>query len=261
MNELYDYSGNALFNSIDDSVLCERFYDEASGTLYYLTRIFKKKTNGLFQYPFVRKCFPVNKSVYDLVIAEGWYLAINSSSNKQFTIQNGEHVGNLDVPTRPPLTIDADGNLGYIDMEDITGGVVPEGVVSAVVGWMPIITNYTDCTEYDSLGVDQRTQVDITTMHAQREIIGQYGNGDYAIITCEGRAFDNSTGFDYAQARAVCKKHNLKFAYDLDGGGSTQLVYGKKNMNIVYENETGRPIWTAIVFNGKSQYEIPSSTV
>jgi hypothetical protein len=90
------------------------------------------------------------------------------------------------------------------------------------------------------------------TSNAQRQIIGQWGCGDYAIITCEGRSNHNSDGWTIAEAQQICIKHGLKFAYNLDGGGSTETMLGKKHINTIYENETGRCVPTFIVFNGKN---------
>jgi exopolysaccharide biosynthesis protein len=62
-----------------------------------------------------------------------------------------------------------------------------------------------------------------------------------------------------ADAQRICKELGVKFAYNLDGGGSTQTVYGKKIVNSIYEGTTGRKRGTFIVFNGTSQYDIPNS--
>lgn len=257
MENLYTYEGKQIndYEMFSENMSCQRFYDDASGTEYYLTTVYQKRTDGATQKPFLRSKITSPTTVYQITKNEGWLLGINATSNKQFTIENGISVGNQTTPTRPPLVIYSDGHMSYLDMADASG--VPTGIISACVGWCPIIVNYADFADYDYLCIDGST--DVTTIHAQRQIIGEFGNGDYAIITSEGRDFNNSIGFTFAEARAVCKKHNIKFAYMLDGGGSTQLVLSEKNMNLVYEGTTGRNIWTAIVFNGKDTFAIPNN--
>lgn len=254
ISNTYSYDGKLInrADSFAENAVISHYYDEDSETAYSLIRVFKKKIDGTYQYPFVRACFRTeNMSVLNLVEQEKWVFAVNGSSNKQYTIENSVNVGNGNVPTRVPLTIDSNGELGYLtNISD--GSSVPTGIVSALVGWCPIIVDYQDETQYDP--IDLTGNDDVIYIHAQRQIIGQFANGDYAFITSEGRTFDNSQGFTFAEARAVCKKHNLKFAYMLDGGGSVQTVFGKKNVNLIYENETGRPIWNAIVFNGTTSF-------
>jgi hypothetical protein len=118
------------------------------------------------------------------------------------------------------------------------------GIVSALCGFLPIIVNYEDV---ESVTTNSDT-------HAPRQIIGQWGNGDYAIITCEGRDFHNSDGWTLDEAKNICRKHGLKFAYNLDGGGSTETMLGLKHINTIYEGATGRKVPTFIVFNGTDKF-------
>ena len=61
-----------------------------------------------------------------------------------------------------------------------------------------------------------------------------------------------------AEAQTICQKIGLKFAYNLDGGGSTETILGKKQINTIYENQTGRKVPSFIVFNGTDEYFVPS---
>ena len=250
---IYTYSGAAIDaqEAFRDNISTRRVYDGASQTLYTHTHIFQKRMDGSMQFPFVRKS-AASMSAYNLAAAEGWLLVINAAFDTNYVVENGINVGNGNPPTRPALSISNIGELGVINHDDVPDArVVPAGIVSAVHGWGPIIMDYDDYTEWDD-----KTELD-PTEHAQRQIIGQYGNGDYAILTCEGRDYDNSVGWNYEEARRICKALGLKFAYNLDGGGSTQIVLGRKNLNIIYEGQTGRAVRNFIVFNGTANYAIP----
>lgn len=238
-----------------ENLTVEYLYDTASETAYYLTRVFKKRLDGTNQYPFIRNNGLDNrKSVYDLVTSEGWEIGINvmNGSSSSYIIENGVLVETRSTPLiNPIMTIDSNGDIGFVEAEDINYSAVPTGIVSASPAWWPIIENYEPVTKYDGGYPDEP---DFINQPAQRQMFGQFGNGDYAIITSEGRDYDGSVGFTFDQARAVCVKHHLKNVMMLDGGGSTQTVIGKKNLNIVYEQTTGRSIRVALVFNGTTKF-------
>ena len=232
-------------------------YDADTGANYTVIRIYKNKLDGTKQFPFVyapNGAGAGTKSTYDMTVDDGWLLAINAgvfnASTKKpdgIVVQNGVVVQNGATQTHSenkPLTIDANGNLGYAAYNADAADLVSNGIVSAVAGFMPILIDYEAVPESGWNSVSHYTE------NAQRQIIGQFGNGDYAIITCEGRGFDNSDGWTIAEAQAVCAKLGLKFAYNLDGGGSTETMIGHKHINTIYENTTGRVVPTFIVFNG-----------
>jgi hypothetical protein len=256
-DEIANQGGKTPLDTFLDNVDVDYAYDEATGAYYTVIRIYKQKLDGSYQYPFVyapNGAGSGDKSTYDMTVEAGWLLAINSgifnTSTKKpdgIVIQNGTVVQNASSATNSqckPLTIDSNGDLSYAAYDVDAAELVAAGIVSAVCGFMPIVVDYAavDSSEWNS--------VSHYTQNAQRQIIGQWGNGDYAIITCEGRGYHNSDGWTIAEAQAVCIRHGLKFAYNLDGGGSTETMLGHKPVNTIYENATGRVVPTFIVFSG-----------
>ncbi|MGN0478335.1 MAG: phosphodiester glycosidase family protein [Hominenteromicrobium sp.] len=250
-------SGKTALDTFMDNTDIDYLYDEATGAYYTVIRVYKQKLDGSCQFPFVyapNGSKAGDKSTYDMTMGEGWLLAVNSgifnTSTKKpdgIVIQNGTVIQSTPSAVHSqckPLTIDSSGNLGYADYDADAEELAAAGVVSAVCGFMPIVVDYAavDSSEWNS--------VSHYTENAQRQIIGQWGNGDYAVITCEGRGYHNSDGWTIAEAQAVCIKHGLKFAYNLDGGGSTETMLGQKPVNTIYENATGRIVPTFIVFDG-----------
>ncbi len=237
------------------NVSIQQAYDEASATHYSALRIFKERLDGELQYPFVyapNAAGAASLSPKDLALLENWPLVINAGIFNMDTgcpdglvIQNGSIIQegpSATISGCKPLTIDFQGDLGYAAADAASADL--SGIVSAVCGFMPIVVDHEAVSEEDWNAVDSYTE------KAQRQIIGQYENGDYAILTCEGRGFGASEGWTIAEAQAVCLKLGLKFAYNLDGGGSTGTMVDKKQLNTVYEGTTGRKVPTFILFNG-----------
>lgn len=260
-------SDSKLKDFIDNTDI-DYAYDSATNANYTIIRIYKNKIDGTKQYPFVYAPNGIQsgtKTTYDLSNEEGWLFAINAGvfdmSNCKpdgIIIQNGEVLQSTPTTTHSqckPLTIDVNGNLSYAEYNANADTLVDNGIISAVTGFIPIIVDYKEVLSKDWNNVLHYTE------NAQRQIIGQFGNGDYAIITCEGRNFDNSDGWTIEEAQNICKKHGLKFAYNLDGGGSTETMLGLKNINTIYEGTTGRKVPTFIVFNGSNVFAKPSDLI
>lgn len=250
-------SGGALGDFLDN-VDVDYGFDADTNANYTVIRIYRNKLDGTKQFPFVyapNGAGAGSMSTYELVMKEGWLLAINGGVFDTSTIKpDGVVIQNGVVVQSGPtvkhsnckiLTIDSSGNLGYGAADADASTLVSQGIVSAVAGFMPIIVNYQAVPSGEWNSVEHYTQ------NAQRQIIGQFGNGDYAIVTCEGRSYQNSDGWTIAEAQTVCQRLGLKFAYNLDGGGSTETMLGKKHFNTIYERTTGRIVPTFLVFNGR----------
>lgn len=257
--QYYDYQGHAV-NGVDDfrqNVIID--YGRYEDTNYTMLRIFKKRLDGTYQYPFARDVWAGGtkggKSCYQIAVDEGWLLALNGGLNEGLCIENGVLITDVTATNHAgamPLTIDSNGDLGYVEADTTGTGqtLINQGIVSAVCGFFPIINNYENFNYPSTIG-------NLISSAAQRNVIGQFDNGDYCIITSEGRNYAHSTGLVMAQMQNLCKSIGLRFAYNLDGGGSTQTVLGLKNLNHIYENDTGRTLASMIVFNGKTTFEKP----
>ncbi|MBQ7656139.1 MAG: phosphodiester glycosidase family protein [Clostridia bacterium] len=281
---LYDVNGRILYNDkaadFSNNMELDYAYDSATGANYTVIRVFKTKRDGTKQYPFVR--YPGRMRTAALMADENWLLAINAGvglseewaaglgRGSTYTdlidgvaIENGVVIAGNPAEYHAgaiPLTIDANGDLGtaaadatgasLIASNTVSNGKITSGIVSATCGFCPIIEDYAPTESFPTV-----SNVTHFTDNAQRQIIGQWGNGDYAIISCAGRNMQNSDGWTLAEAQTVCQKLGLKFAYNLDGGTSTSTYLGKKP---VWDFQGGaRIVPSFIVFNGSDQYAVP----
>ena len=249
----YENSASEFLHNIH----VDEYHDDTTDTQYQVIRVYKNKLDGSKQFPFViapNGSGACTESTYTMNNRYGFKLAINSgifdmSTGKPdgIVIQNGKIIQDKPTVTYSgcrPLTIDTDGDLSYEESDVSAAQMVMDGVVSSVCAFMPIIV------DYEKFPQSKWNAVNHYNGSAQRQIIGQYGNGDYCIITSEGRGFDSSVGWTIAQAQDICVHLGLKFAYNLDGGGSTETMILHRQSNMVYEGDTGRSVPVFIVFTG-----------
>lgn len=237
---------------------CTISYGRYENTNYTCIRVFREKIDGTYQYPFVYAPYGdkiSDKTPLDVARDGDWTLVINAASGNPsygVIVQDGTIV--KDTVTGQvgaiPLTIDSNGDLGYATADADLNTLINAGIVSVTTGFGVILA------DYESVELPTIENISHYGQTVQRQIIGQFPNGDYAIITCEGRGFADSDGWTITQARAFCQNIGLKFAYNLDGGGSTAVIVGKKQLNTIYENETGRLRSTFIVFNGTTKLSV-----
>lgn len=264
----YDIFGRKtgeINNTFAENMHMDYEYDSVTNANYTVLRIYKNRIDGSRQYPFVyapngagagtQSTLGMNmEKKFSVAINGGVFYTDSANANKPrgIVVQNGVLIQQGVSESRIfPLVIDESGDFSYAQPDADGATLIANGAVSVISGWAPIIINYDDAPLVISGAYHDDT-------NAQRQIIGQFGNGDYAIVTCEGRNYDHSDGWTIDEAITICKKIGLKFAYNLDGGGSTETVIGKKQINTIYEGTYGRVVPTYIVFNGTDNFSVPN---
>ena len=118
-------------------------------------------------------------------------------------------------------------------------------IVSAVTAFVPVLINSTVVSEYDNY-------VGHYTQSAVRQIIGVKADGAYMLL---------SGTWTLAQAGQAALAEGCVFAYNLDGGGSTETVIGVSNT--VVGNETGVEDYSAfdLVEQSKGTRSLPTYIV
>ena len=248
------------FSSFQQNITVNYYWDEDTSTRYSIVRIYKNRTDGGIQIPLLDCIAPQGNPQYsakELAIAKGYHFVMNCAifsidshgEPDGVLIVNGQIINNS-IPIEDGdiyiLTIDANGDLGFAAPATDANTLLQNGIVSAFCGFAPLVVDYLETPHPESYAGDG----DHYNTPAMRQVIGQYENGDYAVITCEGRDNENSVGWTIPETAQICIKHGLKFAYNCDGGRSTQTVIGKKQINKDY----GRKVGTYICFSGTNSY-------
>lgn len=264
---VYDINAVVVFDDWYSEIITDKKYDLDANTYYYTIRIPQTRATGQKQYPFLyvpNGSGGGTMSTLQMMLRSDFYFGINAgyfdmaqhSTYRPYgiTIENGILVREdssyfMDNYT---LVIDGNGDLDYANpmSSGVTGNdVLNMGAVSSALGLIPLVV--------DGHPFTGESQWWTRTDRAQRQIIGQYANGDYCIITSEGRGFDSSDGFTVSEARDLCLSMGLQYAHMMDGGGSAETVLGKKQINTIYEGTYGRIVPTYIVFNGTDTFGAP----
>ena len=272
---VYSIDGRALIEETGFRALIRYWYkrDDETGAFYTLVHIPQTDHEGNKQYPFVIwPNYPNGgiQSTLQMNRAKKYLAAVNAGRfaspygpgvtltgkplgtviQNSVVLQQGAS-GNYSPGADMVLTIDRNGELGYALCEASAADLVANGIVSAVSGFVPILINYQNIQDVEP-SFDY-----YNTSDSQRQIIGQYYNGDYVIISTEGRGNQGEGFFTFVQLQALCKSYGLKHAFLLDGGGSTETVVGTKQLNPFYDNTLGRVVATYVVFNGTTTFGEP----
>ncbi|WP_347320011.1 phosphodiester glycosidase family protein [Rossellomorea sp. RS05] len=258
-------ANNAKSNAIS-SILVS--YERKNGASYVFVRIPKFTFDGLKLVPKVKltskdeslngqklsslryskeknTIFTLNAGLFDMtnMVPVGQTIIDGKS------LINTPMVNDNGVPIHPeecyPLAIDKDDNLTTYPRNVDTQTMINDGVKYAITGWGRLVTNFmVDKTEIDKEIVHGGTKKYI------RQSIGQFQNGDYCVCSVDMSRGStvNEAGLLYEELAQILVDKGVKFAYSLDGGGSTQAVLGKRQLNPIYEGLEGRPVPTVITF-------------
>lgn len=268
----YDGNGKALqlndehasaINSIDIE------YCRGNDSCYFLCRIPKQSITGKRIVPKVAitsvdgSLTSAKASALNFAKRENKFFVINASLfNTSTSVPQGQTIINgVSITNSPmmddngvaisdaecyPLCIDGDGVLfaPYARSAD-TADMISDGVMYSVVGWGTLVDNFekTDSTVFNEI---------VHPGKYPQQVIGQYADGDYCVLTVNqqrnGKA-ENDAGLTYGEMADILVAKGVKFAYVLDGGGSSETVIGARQINAIYEGTAGRSVPTVIYFD------------
>jgi exopolysaccharide biosynthesis protein len=248
------------FNKYKENVLIENKYDKENNCNYIFTKIKKIINENEKIHPRIRLTnieYSKSTSLHDFMINDEILFGINggifntSKINPEcILVLNGKEIIDMDetyIHTSPLeggnkrnelyiLGIDIDGDFKIYDSSYTAKDIINDGCIDAFMGFVPIILDYKEFK--DALKICSYSSYD----KHPRQIIGQFRNDDYFIITVD------SPGMDFTDLYRILKEYDIKVAYNLDGGSSTQTIFHKTQLNPIYREDTGRRIPTIITF-------------
>lgn len=164
--------------------------------------------------------------------------SIFNSTNKlpvtKVLIQDGVPMtGFITENNKAVLGIKRDGTLKAYpnDAECTAENLLADGVLYSFTGFFTLME--------DGVSVYDPTEPEIVNpYYYQRQIIAQCDNKDIYILTSDGKDFKENInqGLSIAECMTILSSYDITFAYMLDGGGSTSLVYNNTFINQPSDN-------------------------
>lgn len=246
------------FDKYKEYVKYEEKFDEESNCKYILTTIKRKLNSNEKILPRVRTTYSNGDltSLHDYMNKEEVLFAINAGifntqtgkpeclliNNRKIIVDQKEtyiHTNPKDGGEKREelfiLGIDDNGNLLIYEPNTKAIDILNDGCVDAIMGFAPLIINH------EKIDVDYICSY-ISYDEHPRQIIGENKEGDYFILTIL------EPGMTLDEARNLLLKLDVRLAYNLDGGSSTQTFFHKNGLTPPYRDDTGRKIPTIITF-------------
>lgn len=169
----------------------------------------------------------VTATTSDIAESVNAILAINGdyygAQEKGYVIRNGKLYRSTAVSGREDLVIYEDGSFEIINESDVTAEqLIAKGAVQTLSFGPALVENGT-------VSVDSDDEVGRAMASNPRTAIGIKADGTYLFVVSDGRT-DESEGLSLLELAEFMKSLGVKTAYNLDGGGSSTMVF---NGNVV----------------------------
>lgn len=234
-----EYDSN-MFDLYGITTYSERY---SNGTKYYITHIpytnklglrnelvqgFPNDDYGNFDGETVRN-FANRKNAPFAMNIGLW----NTTTHNVFgpVIQDGVEQTPSEPNAFSPIGIDADGMVTVYPNGTTASQMISAGVKYGCCAYDELI--------HDNVVVYDTTASAWTTTLYQHQIFAQLTNGDYVILTCDGKDYeDQEVGMTYEMLANVLmsKYDNIRTAYACDGGGSVSTVVNHEFINVPSDN-------------------------
>jgi exopolysaccharide biosynthesis protein len=174
----------------------------------------------------------VTQTTSEIAESAGAILAINGdyygARESGYVIRNGQLYRSEAVSGQEDLVIYGDGSFGIINESDVSAEELIEDGAVQTLSFGPALV------EDGEVSVGTNDEVKKATNSNPRTAIGVKADGTYLFVVADGRT-DESEGLSLYELAEFMKEQGAVTAYNLDGGGSSTMVF---NGNVI-NNPTG----------------------
>ena len=213
----------------DDNISIKLSEYTVSGTVIHVAEV-KADSADYLRTAFAQGSYGKNVTATTSDIASGVnaILAINGdyygAQEKGYVIRNGKLYRSTAVSGREDLVIYKDGSFGIINESEVTAEqLLAKGAVQTL-SFGPALV------EDGKVSVDSDDEVGRAMASNPRTAIGIKSDGTYILMVSDGRT-DESEGFSLLQLAEFMKYLGAETAYNLDGGGSSTMVFNGSVVN------------------------------
>ena len=224
----------------NDSIKVSKHFDTKSNTWYFLTRIRHKNKSGeliKLDLALTDQNKLMGETASEFAARTGSALVFNASMS---TVVNTESGTDMRIPVgiqiidgtivqeresaRYTLGIREDNQLVVYPSGKTAQEILDDGTHTALTAFVPLIE------QHKSVGDDVLDDVGNLSVKNPRQVIAQFDNMDILFLTCGGRGHGGE-GMTAKEVIAVLTELDVRFAYNLDGGGSISTVVKGKFIN------------------------------
>ncbi len=170
----------------------------------------------------------VTADTSDTAAIVGATLAINGdnygSREKGYVIRNGVLYRDTAAGDQEDLVIWADGSFSVVNESEITAQELIDNGAVQVFSFGPGLV------EDGSVIVDTSDEVDRAKASNPRTAVGILGENHYVFVVSDGRT-EESEGLTLYELAEFMQSLGVQTAYNLDGGGSSTMVYQSEVVN------------------------------
>ena len=172
--------------------------------------------------------------------------------NRGLIIRNGKVMENNGF--RDILAIFDDGRMDCFGPGDYSPQELLKMGVVETMDFGPVLVYNGKVTQDSIGGITQKTA------NHPRTGIGYYSEGHYLFIVADGRKEGYSLGINIEKLAQIFESYGVKLAYNLDGGGSTTMVFMDQLVNKPEGNEKQREI-DSILYIYDHEYKISDESL
>ena len=224
-------SSSGTGDSYSDSNLSIKVNEyTVSGTAVHAAEV-KADSAGYLKTAFAQGAYGKNvtATTSDIADSVGAILAINGdyygAQEKGYVIRNGEIYRSTASAGSEDLVIYEDGSFGIINESEVTAEqLLADGAVHTLSFGPALVENGT-------VSVDSSDEVGRAMASNPRTAIGIKADGTYLFVVSDGRT-DESEGLSLLQLAEFMKSLGAETAYNLDGGGSSTMVFNGSVINV-----------------------------
>lgn len=217
---------------IDDNIQISIETDRENNTTYYVADIIIIKDSSLLKTAFANKIYGRNIKEKTSTIANenNAILAINGDfygfRNSGYVLRNGVvYRDSLSTDEYgEDLVIDSEGNFKIINEDETSISQLEKDGAVQVFSFGPALV------ENGKSVVDDNDEVGKAMVSNPRTAIGQVGPLHYIMIVSDGRT-NESEGFSLKELSNILVDRGCITAYNLDGGGSSTMVFNGEVIN------------------------------
>lgn len=215
----------------DDNISIKLSEYTVSGTVVHVAEV-KADSAEYLKTAFAQGSYGKNvtATTSDIADSVNAILAINGdyygAQEKGYVIRNGKLYRSTAVSGQEDLVIYKDGSFEIINESEVTAEqLIAKGAMQTLSFGPALVENGT-------VSVDSDDEVTGRSMASNpRTAIGIKSDGTYIFVVSDGRT-DDSAGFSLLQLAEFMENLGAETAYNLDGGGSSTMVFRGSVVNV-----------------------------